>query len=101
MHVFLRTRNIGYTLKVKVSRINYSVRWGVPVQEGAYPNFWHLEIGWPVSLVAAISSEVLPPSIHLLQGDLCAKALLELGSSAQQTSAPTTQPLPHRVHSFF
>ena len=56
------------TLKVKV--IPYTcVRRGITVREDTYPEPSASEVGWPVPVLAAFTSSVLPPDVHSLLGE--------------------------------
>ena len=55
-------------LKVKVVQYTF-VRRGVPVREDIYPEPSACEVGWPIPLLAAFISPVLPSGTHLLLGE--------------------------------
>ena len=56
-------------LLIKAKVVPYTfVRRAVPITEGTYPEPSACEIGWPVLVLAAFISLVLPLGTHLLLG---------------------------------
>ena len=59
-----------YVVKGNVKVVLYTfVRRGVLVRKDTYPEPLACEVGWPVPVLSAFISPVLPPGTHLLLGE--------------------------------